>query len=82
MKKFALLPVLFLIGVLLFSSCSTDDGPQPDDTATTIDKTSLMANLLTRMSEPPTEPTAITCVSINYPINVNVYNATGQQTGT
>lgn len=82
MKKFALLPVYLLIGVLLFSSCSTDDGPQPDDTATTIDKTSLMANLLTRMSEPPTEPTAITCVSINYPINVNVYNATGQQTGT
>lgn len=82
MKKFALLPVLLLIGVLLFSSCSTDDGPQPDDTATTIDKTSLMANLLTRMSEPPTEPTAITCVSINYPINVNIYNSTGQQSGT
>lgn len=82
MKKFALLPVYLLIGVLFFTSCSTDDGLQPDDTATKIDKTSLMANLLTRMSELPTEPTAITCVSLNYPITLNIYNAAGQQTGT
>lgn len=82
MKKLALLPVYLIFGLLLFTSCSTDDGPQPDDSATTINKTSLMANLLTRMSEPPTEPTAITCVSINYPINLNIFNAAGQQTST
>ncbi len=82
MKKLAFLSVLSMVGLLFFASCSTDDGPQPDNSSTTINKTSLMANLLTRMSEPPTEPTAITCVSINYPINLNIFNAAGQQTGT
>ncbi len=82
MKKLFLLPVYLMIGVLFFTSCSTDDGPQPDDTSTTINNTSLMANLLTRMSEIPTEPTAISCVSLNYPIDLNVFNASGQQTGT
>src|SRR5690606_36982318 len=82
MKKLVLLPVYFLIGVLLFASCSTDDGTQPDDSSSTINNTSLMANLLTRVSEPPTEPTSITCVSLNYPITLNIFNATGQQTGT
>tara|TARA_R110000850_G_scaffold150497_1_gene273115 strand:- start:12715 stop:14220 length:1506 start_codon:yes stop_codon:yes gene_type:complete len=82
MKKIALLPAYLIFGLLLFTSCSTDDSPPPDDSAITINKTSLMANLLTRMSEPPTEPTAITCVSINYPINLNIFNAAGQQTGT
>lgn len=82
MKKLFHLPVYFIVGVMLFASCSTDDGTQPDDSATTINNTSLMANLLIRMSEPPTEPTAITCVSINYPINLNIFNATGQQTGS
>jgi len=82
MKKLALLPVYLFIGLLFFTSCSTEEDPQPDDTQTTINNTSLMANLLTRMSELPTEPTAITCVSINYPITLNIFNASGQQTGS
>ncbi len=82
MKKLALLPIFLILGFLLLTSCSTDEVQLPDDTATTIDKTSLMANLLTRMSELPTEPTAITCISLNYPIVLNIFNAAGQQTGT
>jgi len=82
MKKLALFPIYFMIAAMLFSSCSTEDTPQPDDSATTINNTSLMANLLTRVSELPTEPTAITCVSLNSPINLTIFNAAGQQTGT
>ena len=82
MKTNAQILVYFILGFFLFTSCTTDEVDVPDNTETTISKTSLMANLLTRMSEPPTEPTSINCVSLNYPLNLIIFNAAGQQTGT